>query len=215
MRNTYPTPSPSPVGSSYSFLQSSNYQNADIDRHPGNNIGAIREPPRPTKNSIHIGTESLDRVRSSLAEWEAGQILGQDYFDSKERMTKKIDAITSCLALEPQVSGFVQSANAPSTASFGNGVGGEPMSLDTLNSIDDYGYSLRNYIAADPADDSNFLAGVPVREVSTLPGYARDIPPPSGLGTEAAGESLEQDGELEEGYEDCGWEVVVGVASRG
>lgn len=162
-----------------------------------------------------MDTESLDRVRSSLAEWEAGQILGKDYFDSKERMTRKIDATTACLALEPQVGGFVQSANAPSTASFGKGVGGEPISLNTLNSIDDYGYSLRNYIAADPADDSNFLAGVSVREVSTLPGYVCDVPPPSGLGTGATGENLGQDGEPEEGYEDCGWEVVAAVVSRG
>ncbi|PUU76706.1 hypothetical protein B9Z19DRAFT_1066413 [Tuber borchii] len=214
MRNSYPTPSPSPFGSTYSFLQSSNYQNADIDHHPDNNIEAIREPPRPTKSNIHMDTESLDRVRS-LAEWEAGQILGKDYFDSKERMIKKIDAITACLALEPQVGGFVQSANPPSTADFGKGVGGESMSLDKLNSIDDYGYSLGNYIAADPADDSNFLARVSVREMSTFPGYLRGIPPPSGLGTGGTGENPGQGGELEEGYEDCGWEEVVVVASRG
>jgi len=161
-----------------------------------------------------MDTESPDRVRSSLAEWEAGQILSKDYFDSKERMIKEIDAITACLALEPQVGGFVQSANAPSTANFGEGVGGEPISLDTLNSIDDYGYSLRNYIAADPVDDSNFLAGVSVREVSTFPGYVHDIPP-SEVGTGAIRENPGQDGGLEEGYEDCGWEVVVAVASRG
>ena len=130
-------------------------------------------------------------------------------------MMGKIDEITACLALEPQVDGSVQSANAPHTANFGKGAGGEPMSLNTLNSIHDYGYSLRNYIAADLADDSNFLQRISVRKVSALPVFVRDIPPPSGLGTGETGEKLDQDGELEEGYEDRRWEVVAGAASCG
>jgi len=162
-----------------------------------------------------MATESPDQVSSSLAKWEATQNLGRRYFDTKEGMMKKIDAIIACLSLEPQADGFDWPSNAPPTANFGKGAGGEPMSLDTLNSIDDYGYSLRNYIAADPADDSSFLAGIPVRKVSTLPGFVRGIPSPSGLGTGAVGEKLEQDGGLEEGYEDSGWEVVAGAAGRG
>ena len=207
MGNTYPTPGPAPVSSAYRFLQNNNRQNVDIRCQPGEDIRAIHHPPRPT-------TESLDQVRSSLAKWEAGQNLGTDYFNAKEGMMGKIDAITACLALEPQVDGFVQSANASPT-NFGKGAGGEPMSLDTLNSIDDYGYSLRNYITADLADDSNFLQRVSVGKVSTLPVFVGEIPPPSGLGTGATGEELDRGGGLEEGYEGSGWEVAAGAASCG
>ncbi|PWW76055.1 hypothetical protein C7212DRAFT_344522 [Tuber magnatum] len=195
------TPSGSPAGYTIDRPQRNNGQKVGFGCPPSGDIGDIRGPPRPTNSCIRMVTETPDQVRASLAKWEEGQKLGGGYFQAKERMAKEIDSMATPLSLEPQVNGSVQLVNGHPTASPGEEVGGGPLSLDALNSPNDYGYSLRNFTTCDPVDDSSFLARIPIG-VYMGPGYVRDIPPTSGLQKGATGEEMGQGGRRERGRED-------------
>ncbi|KAG0134169.1 hypothetical protein HOY82DRAFT_638504 [Tuber indicum] len=207
------TPGTSSAASAPGFSRSGQDHNAGIGRRPSRRARASRNPPGRTTNGTRMGTETPEQVRASLDLWEPSQELDRDYFDAKEKMEKRIEAITAPLSLDPRANDFVQPANGHPTPNFQGEVGGEPMTLDALRPVNrDYGYSMRNFIT----DDSNIPAGgAPVGEIYSYPEYAHRIPSTSGLRTGATWGRSEKDGRVGRGYGSCGWgEEVVGTPSR-